>query len=143
MAVVPILRQARKQASDVTEDGDLKTAQSERILVIPDPYATRLLEIAEEGYVDGCEWLSPRYDGSVMSIHNLRLYWMRAAGADYIPFKNLRRSWRTFAQMEWGLDYDTCEVLMGHALKGVTGRHYLKPTREQLIRKVYEALGKR
>ena len=55
-----------------------------------------------------------------------------AAGAMWrtlgrIPFANLRNSWRTFAQFEWGVGYDTLELLMGHKLPGVTGQHYLVP----------------
>lgn len=49
-----------------------------------------------------------------------------------IPFANLRNSWRTFAQFEWGVGYDTLELLMGHKLPGVTGQHYLRPSTEQL-----------
>lgn len=51
----------------------------------------------------------------------------------HIPFSNLRNSWRTFAQATWRIDYDLLEVLMGHRLEGVTGRHYLRFTREQIV----------
>ena len=49
------------------------------------------------------------------------------------PFSNLRNSWRTFAQANWRIDYDLLETLMGHRLEGVTGRHYLRFTREQIV----------
>ena len=59
--------------------------------------------------------------------------WTRLAGADKIPFANLRNSWRTFAQAEWRIDYDVLEMLMGHALPGVTGRHYLRMSVAQVV----------
>lgn len=139
-AVVPIKRRVPRSGSEVMPDGDLKTPQSARELIIPAPYGTRLLEIARDGVVPGSEWLSPRHDGCTMSCGQLGWYWRRASGADHIPFSNLRTSWRTFAQYEWGIDYDTCETLMGHKIPGVTGEHYLKPTRDQLLAKVSEAL---
>lgn len=55
--------------------------------------------------------------------------WRKLGG---IPFASLRNSWRTFAQFEWGVGYDTLELLMGHKLPGVTGQHYLRPSTEQL-----------
>lgn len=119
-AVVPIVRRVLRTGSDVGADGDLKSKQSERFLVIPEPYGTRLIEIAENGTVPGSKWLAPQHNGETMSCGQLGWYWRKASGDDHIPFKNLRTSWRTFAQYEWGIDYDTCEVLMGHKLTGVT-----------------------
>ena len=60
----------------------------------------------------------------------LRAYLWRKVGD--IPFANLRNSWRTFAQYEWGVGYSTLELLMGHKIPGVTGQHYLRPSTEQL-----------
>ena len=67
--------------------------------------------------------------------------WSKEAGRDALPFANLRTSWRTFAQYDWGVDYDTLEVLMGHKLKGVTGDHYLKPSVGQLVNAVAKAVA--
>ena len=139
-AVVPIRRRVPLNGSDVLPDGDLKTPQSLRDLIIPEPYSTRLLEIAETGIVPESEWLAPQHNGGTMSCGQLKWYWKRVAGEDHIPISNLRTSWRTFAQYEWNVDYDTCEVLMGHRLKGVTGHHYLRPTREQLLENVAKGL---
>ena len=140
-AVVPIVRRVLRTGSDVGADGDLKSKQSERFLVIPEPYGTRLLEIAENGTVPGSKWLAPQHNGETMSCGQLGWYWRKASGDDHIPFKNLRTSWRTFAQYEWGIDYDTCELLMGHKIPGVTGSHYLKPSREQLVEKFASELA--
>lgn len=139
-AVVPIVRRMKSDGGCVSDDGDLKTSSSMRTLVIPPPFGTRLLEIAESGIVDGSEWLSPSRDGTPMRMSQLTYYWKAATVGDHIPLKNLRSSWRTFAQYEWGIDYDTCEVLMGHSLGGVTGRHYLRPTEDQLVEDVAKCL---
>ncbi|MEG1513059.1 MAG: hypothetical protein RR362_05005, partial [Raoultibacter sp.] len=80
--------------------------------IVPDPYATRLLEIAERQVQEGVEWLADRGDGLPLSRSALYYAWKRDAGEDIIPFANLRNSWRTFAQYDWCIDYDTLEVLM-------------------------------
>lgn len=118
----------------------LKNAQSERDVLIPPPFSARLLEIAEERRDAGSGWLCDRGDGLPLDKSALHRLWRQRAGDRHIPFGNLRNSWRTFAQYEWGVDYDTCELLMGHALPGVTGRHYLRPSTEQLRDKFEEAL---
>lgn len=121
-------------------DGDLKNQQSVRTIVIPKPYGTRLLEIAEDRKKDGIEWMVDRGDGLPLSMNGLKHAWEVAAGEDAIPFANLRNSWRTFAQYSWGVDFDTLEFLMGHTIPGVTGKHYLRPTVENLTDAVAKAL---
>lgn len=37
--------------------------------------------------------------------------------------------------------WDLMEMLMGHSLPGVSGRHYIRPSREQVARSVCDALG--
>lgn len=126
-AAVPIVRQM-DTSGKLTER--LKTASSKRTLLVPHPYGERLLEICNAYQTQGFAWLVHKPDGSPApkSYHYLR--WKEQ---DFgIPFANLRPSWRTFAQMEWGVDTDTLELLMGHKLPGVTGAHYIRPSVEQL-----------
>lgn len=127
LALVPIVRRM-EDGPEPLPDGDLKNPQSVRTIVIPPPYSLRVLDLAS----DGREWLSPSGDGGPLAVPQLRASWDAATGDMRIPFANLRNSWRTFAQYEWGIDYDTLEQLMGHKLPGVTGNHYLRPTPEQL-----------
>lgn len=138
-ALVPIVRRVDRRLG-LMPDGDLKTPDSARTLIIPDPYGTRLIEIAEHGVMPASEWLSPAPDGGTMTHSQLAAEWKRAAGDAFIPFSKLRNSWRTFAQYEWNISYDTCELLTGHRLDGVTGRHYLKPSTEQMLEEVASAL---
>lgn len=127
LALVPVVRRMEGGPLPLP-DGDLKNPQSMRTLVIPPPYSLAVLGMAS----DGREWMSPSPSGAPVTVPHLRASWDAATGDDRIPFANLRNSWRTFAQYEWGVDYDTLEQLMGHKLPGVTGAHYLRPTPEQL-----------
>lgn len=139
-AIVPIIRRVSHD-DELMPDGDLKTENSARDIVIPEPYGTRLLEIASAGIVPDSEWLCPSFEGSYMKYSAFVRLW-NDESCDYrIPPSNLRISWRTIAQYEWGIDYDTCEILMGHKLKGVTGAHYLKPSTNQIIEKIADALS--
>lgn len=138
VAVVPILRRMADRGDLPLPDGDLKSRQSERTLVIPEPYGARLLEIAEKRIAAGVEWLADRGDGLPMNRGSLGHLWRRVPGS--IPFSNLRNSWRTFAQYEWGVDGDTLELLMGHVIPTVTGRHYLRPSVDDLVEAVASAV---
>lgn len=116
--------------------GRLKNRQSVRTAVIPAEYGLRVAELA----ASGPEWFADRGDGGgPLGKSSINHYWPRVMGDAAIPFANLRASWRTLAQMEWGVDYDTCELLMGHALPGVTGAHYMRPSPEQLALNVARA----
>ena len=122
-----------QMADDATLSGRVKNEQSARTVVVPPPYSLRLLEIAGERLESGTRWLCDAGDGAPMGKRQLHREWSKAAGSDRIPFANLRNSWRTFAQAEWGVDYDLLEVLMGHVLPGVTGRHYLRMSEAQIV----------
>ena len=39
------------------------------------------------------------------------------------------------------MPWDLVEMLMGHSLPGVSGRHYIRPSRERVARSVCDALG--
>ncbi len=142
MALVPIVRMVGEKGCDATPDGVLKNAQSVRTAAIPEPYGTRLHEIACALLSDGREWLADRGDGLPLNTHALNRLWEPYSLASDVPFANLRKSWRTFAQYDWGIDYDTLELLMGHKLPGVTGTHYLKPSPEKLAEALAKAYAK-
>lgn len=132
LAAVPIVRRMPRRGSGPLPDGDLKNPQSARTLLVPPPWSGELLEIARARAESGAEWLCERPDGLPLDEVALNRMWREEAGGDWIPFRNLRNSWRTFAQYEWHVDGDTLESLMGHAKQGVTGKHYLRPSVEQL-----------
>lgn len=110
-----------------------KNPQSARTVVVPPPYSMRLLEIASERLAVGSPWMTDRGDGTPMGKSALNEEWKAVSGSEHIPFANLRPSWRTYAQSDWRVDYDVLEVLMGHVLQGVTGRHYLRMSDAQIL----------
>ncbi len=106
--------------------------------------ADRLVEIAAARAAEGREWLSDRGDGLPMNRGICNDRWRKfcaARGIEHIPWSNLRNSWRTIAEVELRLPWDLIEMLMGHALPGVSGRHYIRPTAEQVVRAAFDALG--
>lgn len=127
-AVVPIKRRMTKVGTMPRPDGDLKTPQSERETLIPEPYCDRLLAIAAERMENNIEWLADRGDGLPMNANSFMYFFQQYVGPDSIPLSNLRASWRTIGQFDWGVDSDTLEVLMGHVLDGVSGKHYIRPS---------------
>ena len=145
-ATVPIVRMMELKGDFPVER--LKTPESNRVVCVPPPYSARLLEISEERKRAHIDWFAARRDGMPLKHSALREAWIKESG-DPIPFQNLRNSWRTFAQLEWGVSADTLELLMGHKLPGTTGAHYMRPTGDVLARRFaeefadhYEALRK-
>lgn len=131
-AAVPIIRRMPNSGDGPMPDGDLKNAQSARTVLIPPPWGRRLLDIADGLRAQGGEWLCPSPDGLPYNERGIRRLWREAAGTDWIPMRNLRSSWRTFAQYDWHVDERTLEHLMGHAPQGVSGKHYIRPDVAQL-----------
>lgn len=121
-AAIEICR--RMPASGYKPVSELKTKESRRTIIIPPPYSERVIELSSR------EWFADRGDGLPMSKNKLIVQWQ---GVSDIPFANLRQTWRTLAQFEWGISYDTLELLMGHKLPGVSGKHYIKPTFDMLF----------
>ena len=145
-ATVPIVRMMELKGDFPVER--LKTPESNRVVCVPPLYSARLLEISEERKRAHIDWFAARRDGMPLKHSALREAWIKESG-DPIPFQNLRNSWRTFAQLEWGVSADTLELLMGHKLPGTTGAHYMRPTGDVLARRFaeefadhYEALRK-
>lgn len=125
-ATVPIVRRMAKSGDLPLPDGDLKTPESQRTVCVPPPWGERLLGIAAERAANGREWLVDRGDGLPPSANRAQYMWESAPAS--IAMRNLRASWRTMAQMEWGIDSDTLELIMGHKLPGTTGKHYMRPS---------------
>ena len=118
----------------------MKTEQSLRETLVPMKYGgQRLLEI-----VDSADslWLNDNLSGEPLEQKKLTSLWKALTKDDFIPFRNLRNSWRTFAQYVWGVDYDTLELLMGHKLQGITGAHYLRPSINDLAHNFALALNR-
>lgn len=119
----------------------LKNEQSRRVAVVPSPAASRLLRLCAESE---SRWLSDRGDGLPSNKGRNRERWISEldrVGIERLPFANLRNSWRTIVEAERRVPWELSEVLMGHRLPGVSGSHYIRQTREQVIDWACECLG--
>ncbi len=143
LVAVDIVRQMELHGTEPTPDGQLKTASSVRTTVVLPEFGERLLEIAEERREFGTEWLCDRGDGLPLNKSRCGRLWKRfcaANGIRCVPFQNFRNSWRTFGEMELRMPWDLLETLMGHKLPGVSGAHYIRPSKDQLVCAVRDAL---
>ena len=143
LAVAHVRRQVTPRG-EVSET--LKTRASARPLVIPEPWSLRLLELADEARGRGDVWLSD--DGLQRPVQQ-RSYcteWRRACEAAGVEVKQpraARRSWETYMRWDMRVEQSRVEQLMGHALPGVTGTHYDKPTAPMFVEAVGEAFERR
>ena len=113
----------------------LKTSQSKRPIVIPEPWSKDILSI-------DTDWLTDKGYGKPVSQQVVRYVWnrlLKEKNLKYIPFRNLRNSWRTIMRWELGIDSDYVEKMMGHAGKGVGEIHYDRPQWRQFADVVGEA----
>ena len=123
----------------------LKTAQSERTVVIPAPLSGRALEAARDAASRGYRLVAHDGFGGGLNIYRRSVGWeeaVKAAGVERHLLRNLRNSWRTY--MEWTLRVDPMklELLMGHAGKDVSSMYYIRPTEMELVDAVAEAFSK-
>ena len=128
MAVAPIVRQ---MGNDGRVTDHLKTAQSARPLIVPEPWGLRVVELAAEALGRSEVWLCDRGDGTPIKQERLRAYWAKAcetAGVEPKQPRAARRSWETYMRWDMGVEQSRIEQMMGHTLGGVTGAHYDKPT---------------
>lgn len=142
VAVVPISRKVGENGS-VDPDGDLKTRESVRSVVLCGPMAKRLRDVASGLAAQGVEWLCDDGTGEPMGTHHFRDVFRRAvegAGCRWMSPQTLRRSWETVAHWTLHLEAEDRERMMGHKLPGVTGalrqamHDRLRPRREQGLR---------
>lgn len=136
VAVVSVVRQLDNSGT-ITDR--LKTEQSRRYVPIPGPAGERLLSLANactEPYLTGNgvggHTNQPTYRNSARRL-------ITNAGIEYHPINSLRNSWQTRMRWEWGMAPYMIEPIMGHAVRGVTGKYYDRPTRSMLVQAVVDA----
>ncbi|WP_455136387.1 tyrosine-type recombinase/integrase [Thermophilibacter sp.] len=135
LTTAEVVRQVNSDAS-ISPDGVLKNRQSVRTVVVPPPWGDRLWEIAKAARDAGDEWLSDDGCGRPVSQNRLRAEWSRAVERAGLPRRSprsARRSWETYMRWDMGVDRSKVEQMMGHALPGVTGEHYDKPTATMFV----------
>ena len=145
LTVASVVRQVNSDAS-ISPDGVLKNRQSVRPVVVPPPWGDRLWELADEARGRGDVWLCDLGSGRPLSQNRLRSSWRMAvegAGLTVRQPRSARRSWETYMRWDMGVDRSKVEQMMGHALPGVTGEHYDKPTATAFVDTVAEAFSRK
>lgn len=145
LATVRIVRQVNSDSS-LSPDGVLKNPQSVRTVVVPPPWAARLLELAGEAAARGDAWLCDDGCHRPLSQNRMRAEWSAAVAAAGLPARQpraARRSWETYMRWDMRVERSMVEQMMGHALPGVTGAHYDRPDAARFVDVVAEAFAAR
>lgn len=145
LTVADVVRQVNSDAT-ISADGVLKNRQSVRPVVVPPPWGDRLWELAEAARARGDVWLCDLGSGRPLGQNRLRRAWAAAVGAAGLPLRQpraARRSWETYMRWDMGVDRSKVEQMMGHALPGVTGEHYDKPSAAAFVDTVAEAFSRK
>ena len=145
LATALIVRQVQSDSS-LSPDGVLKNPQSVRTVVVPPPWAARLLRLAADAASRGDAWLCDDGTGRPMCQNRLRIEWSAAVAAAGLPARqprSARRSWETYMRWDMRVERSMVEQMMGHALPGVTGAHYDRPDAARFVDVVAEAFAAR
>lgn len=145
LATARIVRQVNSDAS-LSPDGVLKNPQSVRTVVVPPPWAARLLVLAGEAAARGDAWLCDDGCHRPLSQNRMRAEWSAAVAAAGLPARQpraARRSWETYMRWDMRVERSMVEQMMGHALPGVTGAHYDRPDAARFVDVVAEAFAAR
>lgn len=119
-----------------------KTAQSVRSVIVPEPWATRVLDIAHERSRAGLVWLNDNGCGEPVPRNTVSDSWRRvveSAGARYLPLTKLRNSWETMSRWMLGIDKDLIDKMMGHTSNDVRSKHYDRPDEDMFAETVARA----
>jgi integrase len=117
-----------------------KNEQSAREGIVKPPYSERLREIME-GMTAGAIWLQddgsgqPRNPDKESKKH---ARWAAEQPFRYVTMSNFRATSATNLYGD-GMDTATIAYLLGHTSDAVTRKHYIRPTKEDLVRKIDEA----
>ena len=141
LAVVPVVRQVDAGGRVVVEGGRerLKNDHSARWAVMPEPWATRLLEVQEARDRTGLAFLTPGGLDRPMGSRAAREEWYRlqeAAGLPRIDLRNLRPTFATQMHSSYGLRTEDIARLMGHRRPNITFGTYQRPDKGDVVRSV-------
>lgn len=119
-----------------------KNPQSARAVVVPEPWAARVLEAAGERGREGLPYLNDDGCGEPVGRYAVNQSWRRvvaASGLKALPFTKLRNSWETMMRWALHVDKDLIDKMMGHTSADVRSRHYDRPDEEQFAETVARA----
>ena len=138
-AVIEIKRQVL-HAGGTSQDGELKTPQSHRYIVLCGKAGERIRDIATKRTKAGFEWLCGQSDPLPQRTYHTHFKTLVAsAGLTAYPPTTLRPSWQTIAKYTLNIQPTIIECLMGHLAAGVTGTNYDRPRKNDYVRSVVQA----
>lgn len=122
----------------------LKTSDSYRPIVIPEPWSYRLKEIADERKRDGLPYMSDIGYGAPASNIRLNEQWRSffkdgKTGVRYLPMQKLRNTWATAMLWKYEVPAQMVDKMMGHAAKNILGKNYDRPDKQMFIEAVNKA----
>lgn len=123
---------------------ELKTKESRRPIVIPEPWSLRLAEIVDERKRDGELYLADRGTGYPMPRDMINRYWRNdfedgSITLRFLPMTKLRNTWATTMLWKYGVPSQMVDKMMGHTTKNILSRHYDRPDKELFIEAVDKA----
>lgn len=128
----------------------VKNPESERPVVLPEPWSLRLLEIADDGRRREHDYLNDDGCGRPCSRAMISDAWRSAFraggplhGVPYLRMQKLRNSWETFMRWELGVDKDKIDKMMGHTSPDVRSIYYDRPDEIMFAETVAEAYERR
>ena len=124
--------------------GPTKTKGSNRTVVIPNPWSSRLIHIQEEAEERGDVWINDDGAGNPISARMLVLRFdemVRSIDVPRAPFRNLRPSFETMMHWDKGLETTQVQKLMGHSSPTMTHSVYDRPDGERLASVVADAFA--
>lgn len=122
----------------------LKTKESYRPIIIPEPWSLRLAEIMEDRKRDGEPYLADCGTGLPMQRDMTNRYWRKdfADGSitvRHLPLQKLRNTWATAMLWKYGIPAQMVDKMMGHAAKNILGKNYDRPDKQLFIETVDKA----
>lgn len=141
-AIVPIVRGVQRLEGEVTVLDWTKNEFRQRDLVIPPPFSERLLALAKDAQSRGDEWLTDDGFGMPMC-PNLGAdrfkKWFIGKPYKFVPFGNLRNSYGTVME-GLGIDGMMVSKIMGHSQPTTFYKHYFRPSTQDKLRAIDEAI---
>lgn len=114
---------------------ETKTESSDRIMIIGEPFSSRLLELKEERgeYAHGPIMATPVGYREPGSSSRMWCYYARQNGIDYVPFGHMRSNFATLHGEAFSPD-SLVSLAMGHTDGTTRGKHYQQATIDGLER---------
>lgn len=123
---------------------ELKTKDSYRPIIVPEPWSLRLAEIVEDRKREGEPYLADCGTGYPMPRDMTNRHWRKdfADGSitvRHLPLQKLRNTWATAMLWKYGVPAQMVDKMMGHAAKNILGKNYDRPDKQMFIETVDKA----